>query len=84
MKNEDTPLWQLTLGEFSKLLDEKLRIQTHPDDDELIMIDEIAAMTNMKKSSIYQHSMKGTMPVWRRGKRLYSTRKAIRDWLRNE
>ena len=84
----DTPLFKLTVSEYIDLhrhlqADKPTPAPSPDPDDDIIDIDEIFRITKKKKSTIYQRSMKGTIPVVRKGRKLYASRKAIHEWLLN-
>lgn len=53
------------------------------DDDDIIFIDEIARMTGLKVSTIRAYARKGMPITSGRGRKLYSTRGAIKEWMLN-
>lgn len=53
------------------------------DDEDIIFIDEIAHMTGLKVSTIRAYARKGMPITSGRGRKLYSTRGAIKEWMLN-
>lgn len=75
-----TPIFQLTVEQFLSLLADRKKDDQNK--DRIIFIDEVVALTGLKKCSIYQRTSKNSIPHWRRGKRLYFSYNAIIDWLK--
>lgn len=53
------------------------------DDEDIIFVDEIAHMTGLKVSTIRCYAHKGMPITSGGGRKLYSTRGAIREWMLN-
>lgn len=53
------------------------------DDEDIIFVDEIAHMTGLKVSTIRAYARKGMPITSGRGRKLYSTRGAIKEWMLN-
>ncbi|MGI4727590.1 MAG: helix-turn-helix domain-containing protein [Janthinobacterium lividum] len=52
-------------------------------DDELLTIDQASDLLNLAKPTIYSLSASSKIPVIKKGKRLYFSRKELLDWLKS-
>lgn len=77
----DTPIFQISVQQLLDLIESR-KTEGTAIQDRIIFIDEVASLTGLKKSTIYQKTCKNLIPHWRRGKRLYFSYNAIIDFIK--
>jgi excisionase family DNA binding protein len=69
------------VGNIERLLTEKT-VNQQPDTDQILDIDEAAVFLKLSKASIYGLVSRAEIPVNKKGKRLYFSRKELTDWVK--
>lgn len=81
------------LGAFAKALEpyirnavlhalEEANPTTSEPAEDICLIDEACVLTGLAKQTIYTHTYHGTIPFFKRGKRLYFSKKDLREWIK--
>ena len=79
--DSSTPLWQLTLGEFTQFLKTVIPLpETEHSVPEIFGMDTLAELTTYSKSTLYKKI--DEIPHYRRGGKLIFDRDEINIWLR--
>lgn len=84
------PLYALTVGEYislhQRILKENQQEKTipvirQPDPDQLLTISEAAQILHLSVPTMYSKVSKGELPVMKRGKRLYFSKKELIEFM---
>ncbi|SRR6056297_1226197 len=71
------------VSELKRLFIERQEQPPTQESEQLLTIDEVAALLHLTKPTIYSKHSKGEIPgVCKQGKRLYFDRKIIIDWIK--
>lgn len=54
------------------------------EDTDLLTIDQAAEFLTLSKHSVYKLTASKKIPFFRRGKRIYFSRKSLADWIKGE
>ncbi|HET6556032.1 MAG TPA: helix-turn-helix domain-containing protein [Prolixibacteraceae bacterium] len=81
-KNLETPIFQLTVGEFLAMIKQEQKLPAQePNDPEIFGIEILQKLTGYSKASIYSKTSKNEIPHFKRDGRLFFRKDEIMQWL---
>ena len=80
---------QITPPELQSLIEDSIRkvlnkrlSESHPEADQLLTIQQASDFLNLSIPTLYGYSQRHEIPVCKRGGRLYFSRQALTDWVK--
>jgi predicted DNA-binding transcriptional regulator AlpA len=82
-KNLETPIFQLTIGEFLTILkqEQKTPVSINPQIPEIFDVKKLKEITGYSSASIYSKSSKNELPHFKRDGKLFFLKDEIIAWL---